>query len=338
MKRFLIICCMFALAALMPISCSHAPRLDADIAWPAPPLEPRIVYERSIHSDADLGRSFFGKIKDFLFGRAEGQMIGKPYGIASDGGSKLYIADTSRKGVIVYDLSGGTAKFFSSLGRHGALLEPVYVIMDNSGNIYVSDTKLGRVAVFDSDFRFSHFIGSKEDFEAPVGMAFDEAEERLYVVDTRQHVVKIFDRSGQYLGEFGGLGDERGEFHYPLTIAIRGGTIYVVDSFHFAVQAFDLDGNYLFSFGPTKVGMGTMARPRDIAIDSDNNIYITDAVRNNVQIYSAEGQLLLTVGEAGVYPGQFRLPAGIHNTKEGEIYIADSVNQRIQTFRYIAQN
>ena len=115
----------------------------------------------------------------------------------------------------------------------------------------------------------------------------------------------------------------------------KNDTIYVVDAFHFAVQAFDIDGNFLFSFGPKKAGMGAMARPRDIALDSEGNIYITDAMRNNVQIYSSTGDLLLQFGEVGNAPGQFQLPAGIYIDKNDYIYIADSVNRRIQVFKYI---
>ena len=135
----------------------------------------------------------------------------------------------------------------------------------------------------------------------------------------------------------GRRGDEKGEFHFPLTVALSrsGDTLYIVDSFHFAVQAFDLDGNYLFSFGPTKVGIGTMARPRDIAVDSDGHVYVTDAVRNNVQIYDSLGNLLLRFGTAGTGAGQFRLPAGICIDSEDTIYISDSVNGRIQVFKYV---
>lgn len=320
--------------------CSHGPRIEPEIGWPPPPEEPRIVYVQSLLGEQSLKRSFFGKIKDFLFGGAPKMVIGKPYGVAFDGKSKLFIADTAKKGVMVLDMRSGTTKFINSLGPYGALVEPVYVLLDRENNIYVSDTKLKRVAVFDDNYEFSHFVGSETDFEGPVGMAFNKNQTRLYIVDTQKHLVKIFDPNGTCLGEIGRRGDEKGEFHFPLTVAVdKEGRVYIVDSFHFAVQAFDSTGEFLNSFGPGPTGgSSTMARPRDIAIDSDGHLYITDAVRNNIQIYSDQGELLMTFGSAGKSAGEFLLPAGIFIDNDDNIYISDSINRRIQMFKYLARN
>jgi DNA-binding beta-propeller fold protein YncE len=325
------------IALCFQVQCARPPKPSGEIRWPPPPQQARIAYVRSIRSPDDLPRSLFSKIKDFLFGRPKGYFIGKPYGVTFDGKSKLYIADTAKKGILVVDLSSGRMKFFNSLGPYGTLVEPVYVVLDREQNIYVADTELGKVVVFDRNMKFQRFIGTDETFTAPVGMCFNKDYSKLYVVDTRSHSVKVFTLDGQFVKEFGRRGDNQGEFHYPISIAISDAdTIYVVDALHFAVQAFDQDGNYLFSFGPSKVGIGTMARPRDIAIDPHGHLYVTDAIRNNVQIYSPTGELLLTFGGVGIAPGQFQLPAGICIDKNDYIYVADSINERIQVFKYLA--
>jgi DNA-binding beta-propeller fold protein YncE len=324
------------ISALILSGCAGTRPSHTEISWPPPPQEPKIVYVEAIYGSSSLSRGLLTRIKDFFFGKPDETRIGKPYGVKQDNRERLYIADTSRKGILVIDRSSGRTTFFNSLGAYGTLSEPVYVITDSLRNIYVADTKLGKIVVFNKHLRFSHFIGEGH-LEGPVGLAFDRDEKKLYVVDTQLHQVKIFDRDGQLSGTIGQRGDERGQFHFPLTVAFgrSGDTLYIVDSFHFAVQAFDLDGNYLFSFGPTKVGMGTMARPRDIAIDSEGHVYVTDAVRNNVQIYDSQGNLLLRFGSAGTEAGQFRLPAGICIDDDDTIYISDSVNGRIQVFRYV---
>ncbi len=319
------------------VGCGGPPRIEEKLQWPPPPNDPKIEHVRTVYSSHDLRRSFWGSVKDFLFGRSTTHAIAKPYGLAYDGKSKLYIADTGKRGIVVYDFAAGKSEYFNSLGPHGKLISPVYVALDRNGNILVSDSELGRVVVFDSEHKFSHFLGSKDDFERPVGLAFNKDESRLYVVDSKEHKVKILDPDGSMIGEFGGRGDEKGQFYYPLTVLVTDGdTVYVVDSFHFAVQAFDLAGNYLFSFGPRARGVGPMARPRDIATDSDGNLYITDAVRDNVQMYSRQGQLLMVFGGGGTSNGRFRLPAGVFVDKDDNIYIADSLNRRVQMFQYLA--
>jgi DNA-binding beta-propeller fold protein YncE len=310
-----------------------------ELGWPPPPRAPIIVFEQSIYGTHSLQRSFLGRVKDFVFGKSPDLSLDKPYGMTYDGHSKLYVADTGKKGVAVLDFQAGSMRRFSSLGAQGRLAEPVNIILDQTGNLYVADTGLGRVAVLDPDGEFTRFVGAAGDLEAPVGMAFTRDQDMLYVVDARLHLVKIFDVDhGHLVGSFGGRGDQRGEFYHPLGIAISAtDTVYVVDAFHFAVQAFDLEGRFLFSFGPTTNGIGTMARPRGIAIDSDNQIYVTDALNHNVQIYDSRGKLRLTFGAQGLGTGQFRLPAGICITSENRIYVADSINRRIQEFRYLSE-
>jgi DNA-binding beta-propeller fold protein YncE len=330
---------VLAIVGILYGGCGRIPRPSEELSWPPAPASPRITYLQSIYGSESISRGTWGKIKDFLFGKGEGIQIEKPYGVRFDGASKLYIADTGRKQILVLDLKSGRASTFHSLGVHGDLLEPVYVLLDSTGNVYVSDTQLRRIAVFDQYHEFSHFIGNEEQLAGPVGMAFSRDGTRLYVVDTQNHDVKMYGLDGTLLGTIGQRGDDEGEFHYPLTVAVsESDTVYIVDSFHFAVQAFDPDGRFLFSFGPAQHTMGAMARPRDIAIDSDGHVYVTDALRNNVQVYNATGELLIRFGTTGLNAGQFRLPAGIAIDSENNIYVADSINRRIQVFRYVSES
>jgi len=325
------------LVAALLAGCAGSGHPPHGLFWPEPPERPLIEYSRSIHGTVSLKRTFFGRVKDFFLGRSPDQYLGKPYGVSSDGDSRLYLADTARKGIVILDLKSGTGRTLRELGPKEELLEPVNVIPDSDGNLYVADTVLGKVAVYDRDGRFSHFIGG-DDVTSPVGMAIHEERGHIYIVDSQQHAVHIFTLTGERVGRFGGRGDERGQFYHPLGIAISAGdTVYVADAFHFAVQAFDLDGNFLFSFGPGRRGVGTMARPRDVAVDSDGHVYVTDALKHEVQIYDRTGTLLFAVGGMGTDDGQFRLPAGICVTRDGRIFVADSINQRIQEFIYLGK-
>jgi DNA-binding beta-propeller fold protein YncE len=318
------------------VACASKGGPDLDLSWPGPPAQPRVRYDRSIYGTASLKRSFGGRVKDFLFGRSPDQYLSKPYGVSSNGRSVLYVADTGKKEVVVLDLSAGTSKTIRDAGPQKTLQEPVNVIPDRAGNVYVADTRLGKIAVYNSDLVFTHYIGEQGQISSPVGMAIQEELGRIYVVDSQRHQVHIFTLDGGHVGSFGRRGDERGEFYHPLGIAInRGDTVYVTDAFHFAVQAFDLEGNYLFSFGPRPRGVGTMARPRDVAVDTDGHVYVTDALKHELQVYDSGGAYLFSVGSMGADDGQFRLPAGVCITNSGRIFVSDSINRRIQEFVYL---
>lgn len=330
---------VIAIIFILFLGCTRSLKKDISIGWPPPPQEPVIEYQRSIYGSYNLPRSFLGKVRDFLFGRNPDLDITKPWGLTFDSQGVLYIADTGKKGILILDLQSGKVDFIRSMGAQGKLGEPVNLIFDSNDNLYVADTKLGKIVVFDPDMKFSHFIGSDSILASPVGMAFSQTTQNLYVVDSKYHMVKVFSLQGELINEFGGMGDEQGMFYHPLGIAINDGdTVYIVDSFHFAVQAFDLDGNFLFSFGPTAGGVGTLARPRAIAIDNQGHLYVTDALNNNIQMFDSAGNLLLRFGTMGLHSGQFRLPAGIYISADNEIWVADSINRRIQQFAYVGEN
>jgi DNA-binding beta-propeller fold protein YncE len=316
--------------------CAGSGPAPLDLNWPPPPQEPMIRFVRSVESSAGLERGFTARLKDFLFGKSPDMAIGKPYGLAWDTRSRLYLADTAKKGVLILDFASGSVRLVTSLGARGRLIEPVNLILDRQSRLYVADTGLHKIAVFDPEGEFTHFIG-EDELTSPVGLAWSADRSRLYVTDAAQHEVKVFTPDGELIAQFGERGDEQGQFYHPLGIAISAtDTVYVVDSFHFAVQAFDLAGNYLFSFGSTATGMGTLARPRSIAIDSDGHLYITDALKHNVHVHDELGNRILGFGSQGFGPGQFRLPAGIFVTEDDRILVADSVNKRIQEFQYLA--
>ena len=326
---------ILAVAALS--GCAGTPEVAEMMQWPAPPLEPRIVYESSIAGSESLDRSFWGKINDFFFGKSQAHALGKPYGVALDAKGRLLLADTATKRVIILDFKSGHASTLESLGPHGRLAEPVNILPEADGTVIVADTGLQKLVVFDAEGRFDRFLGEGH-LVSPVGMVRSRANGQLYVVDAGAHQVVVFAADGQFLHSFGGRGDMQGEFYHPLGITITADDlVYVVDSFHFAVQIFDLAGQYVGSFGPVPTGMGSLARPRDVAFDSDGNLYVTDGLNNNVQVFSPDGVLLLKFGSQGYRAGQFRLPAGICVGEDDRIYVVDSINKRVQVFRYLPE-
>ena len=76
------------------------------------------------------------------------------------------------------------------------------------------------------------------EFDSPTGIAVDSGG-NIYVADTFNDRVQVFDPSGVFLSAFGSSGTGDGEFSLPQGIAVGGGgNIYVADTVNNRVQVF----------------------------------------------------------------------------------------------------
>ena len=73
-----------------------APEVES-IRWPPPPAKPVIVFDGFIRGSQDLPRGFWARLSDSLFGQSPDRALGKPYGLALVGESKLLVADTATR-------------------------------------------------------------------------------------------------------------------------------------------------------------------------------------------------------------------------------------------------
>lgn len=82
-------------------------------------------------------------------------------------------------------------------------------------------------------------------FNYPTFITIDR-DGRLYVTDTGNFRVQIFDKEGRYIKDFGKPGNKGGFFARPKGVAIDSeGNIYVVDAMFQNVQIFNREGELL---------------------------------------------------------------------------------------------
>ena len=75
-------------------------------------------------------------------------------------------------------------------------------------------------------------------FYGPRGIATD-AEGRVYVADTGNKRIVVFDADGNAITEFGSTGFDPGQFDEPVGVTVdRNGTVYVVDTWNQRIQTF----------------------------------------------------------------------------------------------------
>lgn len=170
--------------------------------------------------------------------------IGRPTGLALDEArNRLYVADTTKHRVLVYDLAGNYLHAFGERGAEpGQLNYPVNLAVDRDGQLLVTDTGNFRVQVFDGEGKFLNTFGQIGDtygsFSRPKGIALD-SDNNVYVVDAAFNNFQIFNREGKVLLFVGTVGREPGTFWLPAGIFVDGtDKIYVVDSINVRVQVF----------------------------------------------------------------------------------------------------
>lgn len=304
--------------------------------WPSPPATARIAFEQSFSTPEEFGieKGLWQWIGDFVFGADENRMI-RPMAVITTDKRHIFVADPGVRGVHRFDRHDNAYQLIK--GKNGFdLPSPVALASDSHGNVFVTDSKLAKVFIIRHDSKFLQAFELDTELQQPTGISIEPKSGDIYLVDTAQHQILVFDATGKLINRFGKHGIRAGEFNYPTMISQRDGTLFVTDALNYRIQLFDLDGEYLSSFGQAGQSSGYQARPKGVATDEDGNIYVVDALLNNVQLFDASGQYLMTVGEQGQRPGQFWLPTGIYISPQQKIYVADSHNRRIQVFRYLS--
>lgn len=305
------------------------------LVWPQPPQRARIRFVKAVAQPVDLGiqPSLWKRLMQVLVGEEEEWFI-RPTGIAVSR-EVIYVADPGAQALWILDPRGAR---FQKIGQAGEerLVSPVAVASGGEDRIYLADSYLANVFVFNSDGKRAGTIADP-NLRRPVGLAYDPVRDRLYVADSLAHRIWIFSGDGRPVGAIGQRGTGHGEFNFPTHVAVdRAGTLYVTDSLGFRIQVFDLEGRFFGAFGRHGDGSGDVAAPKGLGVDSDGHVYVVDALFDAVQIFDRAGQFLLSFGQRGVGPGQFWLPSGLFINGTDRIYVADSYNQRIQIFEYLA--
>jgi sugar lactone lactonase YvrE len=331
MARSILITLVLAVAACAPATVKDAQTSGpvVEIVWPAPPQTPRIRYLYSFSEPGDLGikPGAFKRFVQFFAGKERHGML-RPYAVAADE-EIIAVADPGLRLVHLFLIKESKYEVIRDAGDE-SFESPVGISLSQDA-IYVADSAAGKVFVFDRQGNHSNTITS---LTRPTGIAFHAASGRLFVTDTIENEVVVFERSGMRLDEIGARGLAIGDFNFPTSLALHGDTLLVNDTLNFRIQAFTLDGTPVSSFGEIGDGSGQFALSKGLGADADGHVYVADALSNYVQIFDQDGRFLLSFGGMGGESGQFMLPAGIY-IAGNTIFIADSQNQRVQVFEFL---
>ena len=272
--------------------------------------------------------------KDFPY-----QMIG-PYGIAIDSKGFVYVADQRVGAVFIFNTETQDVQMIrNGYEAHFGWVNGLAI--DDDDRLFVSDGKMHKVLIFNAKHEVEGQI--TEGLQDPVGLAIDTTNRFLYVVDTQQDQVMVYDADTLKLLRRIGTGGKNhflttpGDFGAPQGVAVDGdGNVYVTDTMNNRVEIFDADGYFISEFGKNGDGPGYFARPKGIAVDADGHIWVADQVQDRLQVFNREGQLLTFVGSGhGELPGQFKTLVGVAIDKHNRVFTTEQEPGRLQMFRYV---
>ena len=213
-------------------------------------------------------------------------------GLAIDDIDRLFVSDSKLHRVFVFSAKHQLETEFGAKD----LVDPGGIAIDKENRfVYVVDTQRDQVLVFDADnYKLLRTIGTAGkkhqstepgDFALPTHVAVDE-EGDVYVTDTLNDRVEIFDADGNFLSTFGKIGDGPGHFERPKGIAIDSdGHIWVADAAQQRVKVFNRDGRLLIYFGQPGNYPGQFAGLYDIYIDKQNRVFTTEQYPGRVQMF-----------------------------------------------------
>jgi DNA-binding beta-propeller fold protein YncE len=328
------------------------------LVWPNPPAFARIRYVNLLTGEQIDWSAFDTKGKkkkqgwmDRLAGsdpngqasnaKIPYQLI-RPYGVAVDSKGKIYTADQGVDAIFIFNTETKAVELIrNGHEAHFGMINGLAI--DDNDRLFVTDMKFHQVMVFNANHQQETAFGN-EVLGRPGGIAIDTENRFLYVVDTENDLVVVFDAdSFKLLRKIGTPGKkhtltEPGTFSLPSSVAVdKDGNVYVSDTLNNRIEIFDADGKFIRMFGKNGDGPADFTRPKGVAVDCDGNIWVIDTYQDKVKIFNGDGRLLAYVGGHGDYPGQFKAAFGIAIDKNNRVITSEQWPGRLQVFRYVTE-
>jgi DNA-binding beta-propeller fold protein YncE len=284
---------------------------------------------------------------------------------AIDGGNgHLFVADTGNHRVQVLDT--GSLAVVATIGVAGVagsdtahLHGPQGVGFDPAtGHILVADTGNHRIQIFDSgSFGYVATLGvagaagsDNGHLNAPANVRLNPAARELYIADTGNDRVQVFDADTlgyiATIGVSGVAGADTAHLNQPNDAALdpSANQIMVADSGNGRLQMFDAATlAYAGTLGgpaPAKADNDYLGMPATAAFDPATNlVLVADAgTDDRVEVFDAMTYAYVltlgTTGQSGAGNGQFAGPSGVAaDPAHARLFIGDRQNDRVQVFQ-----
>lgn len=315
-------------------------RKDIPLLGPAPSAT-RPAASAAARSDGVVlerpdGATSFGQTAD------GSPLLSDPKDVAVGPNGNLYVTEGAPGRVAVLAPDGRVVGGWGRVGTGaGEFQEPWGIAISARGEVYVADTWNHRIQKFDLSGRFltawgglaetggrvevdqGRFWGPRDVAVGPDGL--------IYVTDTGNKRIQVFDADGRFVRAFGGEGDEPGRFREPVGLAFDGQTLLVADTWNGRVQRLDLEGRPLGQVAVRGWEGRSVSNKPYLAVGPSGQMVMSAPDRGLVLVYDRDGRVLETIN-AGGEQGAPSLPTGVASAPDGAVLVADSATGLVYRF------
>lgn len=298
--------------------------------------------------------------------------LNRPHGIGFGVDGQLLVADRGNHQIRTVRANGATrtvagsgkAGFADGRGAQAQFNEPIAVVADRKGNIFVADRnnhRIRRIAVDGSvttlagtgTAGFANGSAAQATFNQPYGVALNASETMLLVADYLNHAIRKIDLSSGEVSTLAGNGKagfadgvgEKAAFNQPYNLKFDAqGALIVPDQNNHAVRRVGMDGTVTTLAGAGSSGYadgkGREAKfnnPTGAQAGPDGGIYVADRNNHRIRRIAPDGTVttLAGTGEAGLANGplaqaKFNRPLDIAISRDGKLFVSEENNHSIR--------
>ena len=275
---------------------------------------------------------------EFLFDIRPG--ADQPSDLAIGTNGYIYIVDGVNNRVVVVDHNGRWKFEFGNEGTgKGQFKYPLGIDISDGGDVYIADTGNHRIQVFDQRGNYKNSFtvksGNKEKPSNPVDVLSTSIRNYLYISDNDNHKIRVYKQDGSFAFEWGGFGEEFGQFRYPGMMTLTElNEVLIIDVLNTRVQKFDPLGEFIADIGSWGVMPGNFFRPKGVAIDKKNRVFISDSYMGVIQAFSDSGRFEGVICEKN-RKKNFRTPVGIIIDKKNRLLVVEMRGNKITVMKIL---
>ncbi|MBL9138259.1 MAG: hypothetical protein JNK85_20490 [Verrucomicrobiales bacterium] len=183
-------------------------------------------------------------------------------------------------------------RLLAQWGRHGTnageLWFPRAVAVTRAGDCFVSEygvvERIQRFRATDGAWlgTFGAAGTGRGQLNRAEGLGVD-SQDRVYVANSCNHRIEVFEADGRWVRSHGGAGQGRGEFSYPYDVRVdNAGRQFVCEFGNSRVQVLDANDQCLEILGGPGDAPDRMNNPWGLCLDSQENLYVADSLNHRV--------------------------------------------------------